>query len=152
MAVTVHPFVFAAMTLLAPGRDHSELGDAITRAVDSTAPLFVDDAGKRKTAALVVAVAFRESSLRLDTVGDRGRSFCAMQIHETSGGTKALLFDADACVRRGLAMLRASGAGCTAHPVALYAAGPGGCASPRAQRISGDRMALARRLVREVAA
>ncbi len=147
---SVHTFVLAAMSLLAPDRDHAELGDAIARVVDASAPLFTEDVDKRKTAALVVAVAFRESSLRLNIVGDHGRSFCALQIHETSGGTKALLTDADACVRHGLGMLRTSGKVCAAHPLAWYAEGPNGCTSPRAQRISRDRMALARRLVLEV--
>ena len=148
--MTVLPFVLAAMTVLAPGRDHAELGAAIAKVVDAERPLFRDDADRRRTAALVVAVAFRESSLRADVVGDHGRSFCAMQIHRSSGGSPALLEDAEACSRTGVAMLRASSRVCSAHPVAWYAAGPRGCASPRAQRISRDRVALARRLLREV--
>ena len=137
------------MALLAPGRDHTELGGAIARATLEESPLFRGDESKLKTAALLVAVAFREGSLRLDVVGDHGRSFCAFQIHESSGGTKALLSDADACVRKGLGMLRESMRVCPAHPVAFYAAGPGGCDNPRAQRISRDRLSVAQRLVRE---
>ena len=39
---------------------------------------------------------------------------------------------------------------CPAHPLAFYAAGPAGCESARAQRISRDRIAIAQRLVRDV--
>lgn len=139
--------VLAWMLSLAPNRDHSELAGAIVRAVEAEAPLFKGDADKRKTAALLVAVAFRESSLMLAAVGDKGQSFCAMQIHRTSGGGPALLTDADACVRRGMALLRASVRLCPRAPVAWYAAGgTAACSNERAIRISNDRMALARRL------
>ena len=140
--------VVAMMLALAPGRDHSELGGAIARAVESEPAIFKDDASKTKTAALLVAVAFRESSLTLGAVGDHGQSFCAFQIHRTSGGGPALLTDADACARKGMAMLRESARVCRAHPVAWYAEGPKGCDSPRAQRISRDRMAIAARLAK----
>ena len=143
-------FVMAACVSLAPGRDHTELGGAIARAVLDEPALFRNDESKLKTASLLVAVAYRESSLKLDAVGDHGRSFCAYQIHESSGGTKALLTDADACVRKGLSMLRESMRICPAHPIAFYASGPGGCDNARAQRISRDRMAIAAKLVREV--
>ena len=144
--MTVLPFVLAAMAHLAPERDHAELGGAIARAVDQGVPLFAGEDGRQRTAALAVAVAFRESSLRLDAVGDKGKSFCAFQIHVTSGGSRELLTDADACASKGLAMLRSSFRICREHPIAWYAAGPRGCASTRAQRISRDRMALARRV------
>lgn len=143
-------FVLAAMSSLAPGRDHTELGGAISRVVLEERPLFRDDESKLRTAALVVAVAFRESSLKLDAVGDHGRSFCAFQIHASSGGTKSLLTDGDACARKALEMLRESMRICPAHPIAFYASGPGGCDNARAQRISRDRMAIAAKLVREV--
>lgn len=141
--------VLAMMATLAPGRDHAELGGAIARAVDAGAPLFRDDGDKTKTAALLVAVAYRESSLTLGAIGDKGRSFCAFQIHRTSGGGAALLTDADACVAKGLAMLRESVRVCPKAPIAWYAAGgTGACADARAIRISNDRMALARRLAK----
>ncbi len=150
--MTLADFVLAMMTLLAPGRDHAELGDAIVRVVDQERPLFVDDSDKHRTSAILVAVAFRESSLRLGITGDKGRSFCAMQIHESSGGSSALLTDGVACIRKGLAMLRISLQVCPSAPIAWYAAGPTGCTNVRARRISLDRMSLAARLVREVGA
>jgi len=147
--MTLLAFTLAAMGVLAPQRDHTVLATAIAARVDAELPLFADDEDKRRTAAWLVAVAYRESSLRLDAVGDRGRSFCAFQIHASSGGTKALLTDADACVGTAFAMLRTSARLCKSFPLAWYAHGgnaAAACASPRAQRLSRDRMNLARRI------
>lgn len=141
--MSVLPFVLAAMTQLAPGRDHNELGGAIARVADLNKPLFVNDADRRRTAALLVAVAFRESTFIADVVGDKGESFCAFQIHRSAGGTRALLSDVDACVRAGFSLLRTSLRVCPKYPVAWYASGPNGCTNERAQRISRDRMNLA---------
>lgn len=143
---TVLPFVLAAAEFLAPGRDHSEIGGAIARRVDAETALFREDADKRRTASVLVAIAFRESSLRLDAIGDKGTSFCSFQIHRSSGGTRAMLTDADLCVGRAFEILRTSVRVCREHPIAFYAEGPRGCSSPRAQRISRDRMVLAARL------
>lgn len=111
--------------------------------------LFKDDDDRRRTVSLLVAVAFRESSLRNDAVGDHGQSFCAFQIHRTNGGGKALTEDAEACVRKALGMLRASIRICPRAPIAWYAAGgTGACTNERAIRISNDRMVVARRLAR----
>lgn len=144
-------FVLGAMASLAPGRSHAELATAIAARVLAEPPLFRGDADRRRTAAYLVAVAFREGSLRLDVVGDHGRSFCTYQIHESSGGTRALLTDADACVGTAFAMLRTSMRVCPSAPLAWYASGPAGCENARAQRISRDRMAVAARLVRGLA-
>ena len=127
-------------------RDHGVVVDQ-TRAVEADRPLFENDPDRRRTAALLVAVAFRESSFHAKAVGDHGQSFCAFQIHRSSGGTPALLKDVDACVRSGLALLRTSLRVCPTHPVAWYASGPVGCSNDRAQRISRDRMNLAMYLV-----
>jgi hypothetical protein len=148
--MSVLPFVLAAMTQLAPARDHSELGGAIARAVDSNKPLFANDADRRRTAALLVAVAYRESTFIPDVVGDKGQSFCAFQIHRSSGGSPELLSDVDACVRSGLTLLRTSIRICPSYPIAWYASGPIGCSNSRAQRISRDRMNLAAYLVGRV--
>jgi hypothetical protein len=150
ICMSVLSFVLAAMTTLAPGRDHADLGGAIARIVDAERPLFERDVDHRRTAALIVAVAFRESTFDAEAVGDHGNSFCALQIHRSSGGTPALLTNRDACVREGLRMLRLSLKICPAHPVAWYASGPLGCENARAQRISRDRMAIAARLYAQV--
>lgn len=148
--MSVLPFVLAAMATLAPGRDHEELGSAIAQVVESERPLFAKDTDRRRTAALVVAVAFRESTFVADAVGDNGRSFCALQIHSSSGGSAALLKDPEACVRKGLEMLRTSLRLCPKSPIAWYARGPRGCEMPKAQRISRDRMAIAKHLYKNV--
>lgn len=148
--MAVVAFAAASMQLLAPGRDHTALSTAVAKRVEAEAPLFKEDDDKRRTTAYLVAIAFRESSFKVDAIGDKGRSFCAFQIHETAGGTKALLTDVDACVGKAFAMLRMSMRLCPAFPLAWYAAGPNGCGNDRAQRISRDRMAIAARLLREV--
>lgn len=141
-------FVLAAMNVVAPDADHTELGSAIARVVDAQ-PYARDESSRRQIAALVVAVAFREGSLRTRVFGDhdkRGKphSFCTMQIHDRSGGTPALNDDLDLCVSTGLKMLRTSMRMCPSYPIAFYAEGPRGCTSRRAQRISNDRVALAK--------
>lgn len=143
-------FVLAAMTSLAPGREHAALATAITARVLAEPPLFRDDESKVRTAAYLVAVAFRESTLTVDIAGDHGRSYCAFQIHQSSGGTAALRSDADACVAAAFAMLRTSMRICPSSPLAWYAEGPKGCDSARAQRISRDRLGIASRLAKTV--
>lgn len=136
-------FVLAAMGLLAPGRDHLTNATAITTVVLDERPLFQADESRLRTAALVVAIAFRESSFRNDarSATDDG---CMMQLHGRHG------LAAEECVRIAMTLLRASMAACPGYPLAVYAEGPRGCSSGRAQRISRDRMAIAARLVREV--
>jgi hypothetical protein len=123
------------MTQLAPGRDHSELAWAV--AVNATS---------KTEAAILTAVAFRESSLRNDAVGDHGRSVCAMQI---LGGSRDLLTDPIACVRRGAEMLRESRRVYPAEPLAHYARGPR-FKGEEAKRISRDRMSIAAKLAKGV--
>jgi hypothetical protein len=140
------------MNAVAPDVDHSEVANAIAHVVDMQQYTHDDDA-RRQVAALLVAVAFREGSLRTRVEGDfdkRGRphSFCTMQIHDRSGGTPALNDDLELCITTGLQMLRTSSRICPTHPIAFYAEGPAGCTSRRAQRISNDRMALARWVAR----
>lgn len=153
-------WVLAASSTLAPGRAHDRLAEAIVTRVEAEAPLFKDDEDRRKTSALLVAIAFRESSLRADAVGDfqgsHPTSFCAFQLHVFASRTREgwngqdLIDDPDKCVFVAMRFLRASMAACPTYPIAMYAAGPNGCRLPRAQRISADRVALAKRLVRDV--
>ncbi len=154
-------WVVAASTLLAPARQHDELATAIANRVEADAPLFKGDDDRHRTAALLVAIAFRESSLRAAAVGDhvggKPTSFCAFQVHlpwgaKTPDGWTGgdLVEDPDKCVATAMRMLRESMRACPSFPVAFYAAGPAGCASARAQRISRDRMAVAQRLLRDV--
>ena len=154
-------WVAAASTLLAPTRQHDELATAIANRVEAEAPLFQGDEDRHRTAALLVAIAFRESSLRAAAVGDhvggKPTSFCAFQVNlpwgrKTPDGWTGqdLLDDPEKCVAAAMRMLRISLKVCPSSPIAWYAAGPAGCQSPRAQRISRDRMAIAARLLRDV--
>lgn len=136
--MTVVEFVLAGMLLLSPTRDHRPNAIAIAQAIDADKPLFKDDVSKLKTSALIVAIAFRESSFRNDAVSKTG-DHCLMQVNRRP----ELAEDPVACVRVGIAMLRESMRICPAHPLAFYAEGPRGCDSPRAQRISRDRIAVA---------
>jgi hypothetical protein len=154
-------WVLAACEALAPGRSHEQLAGAIASRVESEAPLFKADEDKKKTASFLVAIAFRESSLKWDVTGDmhagKPTSFCAYQIHLPYGAKtpegwtgQDLIEDPNKCVTTAMRMLRESFRSCPAHPLAWYAEGPRGCESERAQRISRDRMAIAQRLVREI--
>ncbi len=138
--MTLLEFVLLAMLALSPGRYHAPLAIAIARAVEDAPAIFRDDPAKRRTAALKVAVAFRESSFKADAVGDNGHAVCALQIYD---GPRSLLTDLDACAREGLRMLRESAKVDPANPVAFYARGPR-YRSDKAQAISRDRMNLAR--------
>lgn len=157
-------WVVAASTLLAPARPHDvrdPLAEAIANRAEAEAPLFKGDDDRHRTAALLVAIAFRESSLRSDAVGDhvagKPTSFCAFQLHLPWGAKTAegwsgpdLVEDPEKCVTAAMRLLRESMRACPSAPLAWYAAGPSGCESVRAQRISRDRMSLAQRLVRDV--
>lgn len=154
-------WVVAASSLLAPARQHDDLANAIANRVEAEAPLFKADEDRHRTAALLVAIAFRESSLRAAAVGDhvagKPTSFCAFQLHLPWGAKTAdgwtgadLLEDPEKCVAAAMRMLRESMQACPSSPIAWYAAGPAGCESPRAQRISRDRLAIAQRLLRDV--
>ena len=140
--MTLLAFVMTAMAYLAPGRDHYELASAIAAELEEAAPLFANDDDRTKTAALIVAVAFRESTFRNDAVGDDGHSVCAFQIYD---GPRTLLEDARACVRTGVGMLRVSARVDRLNPIAFYARGPR-FATEQAKRISRDRVALAERV------
>jgi len=138
-------FVLASMLQLAPGRDHAELATAITRVVLEEPPLFRNDEDRRRTAAFLVAIAFRESSFR-NGAKSKTHDYCALQINRRPD----LAADPVACVRVAMTMLRESMRMCPLHPLAFYASGPGACTNERARRISNDRMAIAARLAKSV--
>lgn len=134
------------MNSLAPGRDHMENALAITRVVLEEPPLFRDDESKMKTGAYLVAVAFRESSLKNDAVGDNGRARCLFQLWATSDAVRT---DPELCARIALTRLRESARICGAsNMLGIYASGPKGCSSETAKRISRDRLALSSKLAK----
>ncbi len=134
-------FILASMGVLAPGREHVENATAIASVLLAEPPLFRGDDDRRRTAALVVAIAFRESSFRND-VKSKTDDSCMMQVNRRPD----LAEDPAKCVRVALTMLRESFRMCPDYPIAFYASGPGACGNARAQRISRDRMAIAKRL------
>ena len=141
-------FVFYAMQSLAPGRDHAEAATAVTRAVLADEPLFRGDTDRLKTAALMVSVAFRESSLRNDAVGDHGRARCLFQLWDAPRDVST---DPELCARIAMGRLRESMRACgPENLLGIYASGPGGCTNRTAKRISADRMWMARKLAKEV--
>jgi len=150
MTMHLYWIVLWMMTSLVPAQDpiarHGRLSSAIATVVSEEAPLFRNDEDRVRTAALLVAIAFRESSLQHDAVGDGKRSVCAFQIH---GGDKALLDDTEACVRTGERMLRESIRMDRDEPVAFYARGPR-FKSDEARSLSRDRVRLSQRLLKEI--
>src|SRR5437899_11003876 len=82
---TLLSWVLAASTMLVPNGQHDVLGGASASRVEQEPPLFRGDDDRLKTASLLVAMGFREATLKHDAVGDmrRGKptSFCAFQIH-----------------------------------------------------------------------
>ena len=143
--MTVLFFILAAMASLAPGREHIENATAIASVVLDEPPLFKSDESRLRTAALIVAIAFRESSFRNDAKSKTNDS-CLMQVNRRPDLAK----DPVKCVRVAMAMLRESMRMCPDHPLAFYASGPGACTNERARKISDDRMRIARRLLAQV--
>jgi hypothetical protein len=132
LGLALYTTVLGWMTALVPGVDHSALAWAVA-----------SQAHGRAEAALVTAVAFRESTFNNAAVGDHGRSVCAMQI---LGGPPELMEDPQACVAAGLVLLRESVRFDREHPLALYARGAR-WRSDEARRISGDRVRIAKELL-----
>lgn len=138
-------FVLAGMGALAPGRDHLPLATSVATVILDERPLFVNDESRVRTAALLTAMAFRESGLH-NNIASKTDDYCALQVHARPD----LALDPELCVRVAVALIRESMRACPEHPLAVYAEGPRGCTPARAQRISRDRMAIAARLLREV--
>ncbi len=144
--------VLAMMAVLAPHRaDDDGVAVSIAVATDSADTLYKDDPDHTKTASVMVAVAFREGTFHPHVIGDKGASYGTWQTNlpgkakTLEGWDGALLLDdTQAAAKVALRMLRESFRACPAHPIAFYAEGPRGCTSPRGQRISADRMNLAR--------
>jgi hypothetical protein len=132
------------MSLL--GTPNSELARADVDAAVSQLPIFDSDPLLLRELAWLVAIQFRESSFDNRAVGDHGGSFCAMQIHRSIGGSRALTENVDACVTHGLFLLRESTFVDRQHPLAYYARGPR-FRSLEAQHISDDRSRIVDRLL-----
>lgn len=120
-----------------PGRPRPDVVQAI--ASEAIADPVVGDA--QHTAALLLVVAFRESSYRADVVGDGGRSCGLYQ----SACVSTKLRDPVGQTRIALANIRRSMVACPDYPLAVYASGS--CANVAGRRISSARIAEMHRLV-----
>jgi len=109
-------------------------------------PLFEGAHGRERTAALLVSVAWFESTFRPDALGDHGQAHGLYQVHDHGE-----LADAREATRTALALMRQSFRACRALPMeerlAWYAAGGAdGCTSEAGRRASRHRVSLGMRL------
>lgn len=134
--------VLSMMTSAQPRVNHDKLARVTTAALLAEPPIFADDETRFRSASLVVAVMFRESSFR-DVVSVT-HDHCYMQIHDRP--------DLDGhpleCVRAGIHMLRDSLTRCSG--IQTFVGAPHGCHDVRATRISDDRLKLAGELLAAV--
>ena len=144
--------VLAWSLSLAPRHARAELesfADSVASVVDERGPVFAGAAGKRRTAALITAIAFRESSFELSAAGDGGKSLCWMQVQKSRWGS-SVTSDPVRCISAGWYALRESltfaARNCPAYPLAPYAGGPRGCDHRHAQWVSVDRFGIAKQL------
>ena len=136
----------------APWADtYESTAESIATVVESEAPLFAGDKGREMTAALLVSVAWFESTFKPTAIGDSGRSFGLFQIQKgnlSSGVTSEILMkDPQIGVREALRLLRKSMQTCTQKKVderlALYVSG----SCERGEPASRARMGYAKHLV-----
>lgn len=104
--------------VIAQGR-YASIAEDIASVVETSPPLFTGPDARERTAALVVARAFYESSFKRDvdegrTRGDGGRAVCLMQMHFSPQGwtTDELVADRTKCIRSALELMRRSRATC----------------------------------------
>lgn len=144
-------WTLAAMVKLqpeAPWRGtYDETAQVISR-VAADSPLFTGDDGPRKTAALLVSVAWFESTFKPDALGDKGKSVCLFQIHESNhkslGVTRdELLTNRETCVRTGRKLMQISFGVCRDRPVedhlGQYAAGGSTCGGSKGEGLRESR-------------
>jgi hypothetical protein len=133
---------------LAPWREsYPDTATAIARA-SSTFPVFEGAYGAKRTAALLVSLAWFESRFDPQAKGDHGASLGLFQINGSHAKSIELLEPAWAPYHA-LSLIKRSFEVCHAQPVddrlSWYAAGGVGCSEAGAIK-SRHRMALARRL------
>ena len=162
------PWIVGWMLVLVPPSLHAVAGESeveaivryheIAGAMAEAVDLEVDGASRVRWAALVVAVAYYESTFRRavdvgEVRGDGGRAWCLMQVWRAPQGWPGpdLVRDRVRCFRAGIAMLRRSMRWCYRSPAAEQLAGYTAGRCDRGLRRSRLRMATAARLLREVA-
>lgn len=141
------PFVAWVLSLMIAMQPHAPwsstypaTAQAIADVVTAEEPLFAGSDGRERTAAVLVSLAWFESTFKPGAVGDHGRSHGLYQVQG-----KGELTDPVEATRAALAMVRASFRVCRARPVnewlGWYAGGGPDCT--RGLRESRHRMARA---------
>ena len=159
----VSAWIFSLMVLLQPAAPWRGTYERTARAIDDAAheaPLYPGEDGVERTAALLVAVAWRES--RFDPMARAtdccGESLGLFQVHGTNARRLGLmgvseLFDPLTNARAALALLAESLRICAKslpdERLAEYASGLALCDVPEAVRDSRAKTRIAARLLRE---
>jgi hypothetical protein len=133
-------WVLSAMSFLVPNVEHYDLGNAISTTVHEKGCLFQGERCEQRTAALLTAVAFRESRFEMSALGKAGDS-CAFQL---VAAPKAVRKDVKLCTSIAYDRLAASLKACGG--IQAYATGR--CSL--GNRIDADRKWLAGDLVKRI--
>lgn len=140
--------ILALCQVLAPNVNAWDYATGTAFAIENAPPLYDRDEYKHKTAAIMVAVGYRESTFKTDAIGDNGNALCSYQLWNTE---RDVLTDSRKCATIALERLRESMRICgSRNPLGIYASGPRGCESQKAKRISEDRTNLAKFALRQV--
>ncbi len=111
---------------------------AIADVVEASPPLFAGELGREKTAALLVSLAWFESTFRPDALGDHGEAHGLYQVHG-----RGELADPHEATEVALELVRLSFTACRARPVeerlAWYAGGGFDCSAPSAAALRASR-------------
>lgn len=154
-------WVLSVMNKLQPSApwimSYGETAEAIAQAANAD-PLFNEADGPKRTAAVLIALAFHESHFQPNVIGDSGHSFGLFQIQPPTARVDAslLLLPRNAAFIA-IDLIRQSFKVCEResfeHKLAWYAAGPHGCDpqkdKQRGNHASALRMGLAKQLMKD---
>lgn len=148
--------VMGALYKLEPYSPHvpqfAEISEAITQAANHD-PLFPEDKdGCRKTAAILVAVAWFESRFHPNAVGDNGRSFGLFQIQPPTGKVPSnVLLNPRTSAYIAVDLIRQSFTACAKRPyeerLSWYVSSNGCPTHPVIVKKSMDRLLMATRIL-----
>lgn len=135
-------WVLALMALMqprAPWRDsYAATAAAIATIVEAERPMFEGPRGRERTAALLVSLAWFESTFQPDALGDKGKAHGLYQVHGHGE-----LADPVEATRVALSLVRMSFVLCRARPIeerlAWYAQGGADCSAPSADALTKSR-------------
>lgn len=153
ISFSLSKLVLVLMVTIAPAtpwrESYPETAQGIADAVEESEPLFAGDDGRMRTAALLVSLAYFESTFKPSAVGDRGSSLGLFQTsrHWVRMSADEYLRDAKEQAKTALALVRESFSACAARPLdarlAWYASG----SCSRGGAASTHRVGLAKRLL-----